>query len=72
MNVAHETANQFLTMSRDVLASQKDIVAKWLDLSEEDSTEFTIKEFARIFTTPIPHEGMTAFLEKRKPKFGGR
>ncbi len=56
-------------MSRVVLASQKDIVAKWLDLGEEESAQFTIKEFARIFTTSIPHEGMTAFLEKRVPKF---
>lgn len=71
MNVAHETANQFLGMSRDVLASQKEIVAKWLELGEEESAAYTIKEFARIFTTPKPHEGMSAFLEKREPDFGG-
>ena len=72
MDAAHETANQFLGMSRDVLASQKNIVAKWLELGEEESAEFTIKEFARIFTTPVPHEGMSAFLEKRTPEFGDR
>ena len=72
MATAHETANQFLGMSRDVLASQKDIVAKWLELGEEESAEFTIKEFARIFATPDPHEGMSAFLEKRAPQFGGQ
>ena len=70
MEVAHETANVFLGMSRDVLASQKEIVVKWLELGEEESAEFTIKEFARIFATPAPHEGMTAFLEKRPPEFG--
>ena len=70
MDVAHETANTFVGMSRDVLASQKDIVAKWLEMGEEDSAAFTIKEFSRIFTTPAPHEGMTAFLEKRAPDFG--
>ncbi len=72
MAAAHETAGQFLGMSREVLASQKNIVAKWLELGEEESAEFTIKEFARIFDTPIPHEGMSAFLEKRAPEFGGR
>ena len=72
MATAHETASQFLGMSRDVLASQKDIVAKWLELGEEESAEFTIKEFARIFATPDPHEGMSAFLEKRAPQFGGQ
>ena len=70
MDVANQTANQFLGMSREVLASQKTIVAKWLELGEEESAEFTIKEFARIFTTPVPHEGMSAFLEKRSPEFG--
>ena len=69
MQKAHETANQFLGMSRDVLASQKDIVTKWLELGEEDSAKFTIAEFSRIFKTPAPHEGMSAFLEKRKPNF---
>ena len=72
MDVAHQTANQFLGMSREVLASQKTIVAKWLELGEEESAKFTIKEFTRIFTTPIPREGMSAFLEKRPPEFGGR
>ena len=70
MPKAHETANGFLGMSRDVLASQKEIIAKWLELGEEESAEFTIKEFARIFTTQAPHEGMSAFLEKRAPEFG--
>ena len=69
MQEAHETANGFLGMSRDVLASQKRIIAKWLELGEEGSAEFTIKEFARMFTTPVPHEGMSAFLEKREPEF---
>ena len=70
MDVAHETANKFVGMSRDVLASQKEIVAKWLELGEEESAAFTIKEFARIFNTGAPHEGMTAFLEKRAPDYG--
>ena len=70
MDVAHETANSFVSMSRAVLASQKGIVAKWLEVGEEESAAFTIKEFSRIFTTPTPHEGMSAFLEKRAPDFG--
>ena len=71
MGAAQETANTFLGMSRDVVASQKDIVAKWLELGEEDSAAFTIGEFSRIFATSAPHEGMSAFLEKRAPDFGG-
>ena len=70
MDAAQETANTFLGMSRDVVASQKDIVAKWLELGEEDSAAFTIREFSRIFATSAPYEGMSAFLEKRAPNFG--
>ena len=71
MVAAQGAANQFLAMSRDVLAAQKNIVVKWLELGEEESAEFTIKEFARMFTTSIPHEGMSAFLEKREPVYEG-
>ena len=70
MDIAHETANTFVGMSREVLASQKEIVTKWLELGEEDSAAFTIKEFSRVFATTAPHEGMSAFLEKRAPDFG--
>lgn len=66
---AMDTAREFLGMARPVLASQKDIVAKWLDLGEAESAEYTIKAFALGFATPYPHEAMTAFLEKRPPRF---
>ena len=66
---AMDTAREFLGMARPVLASQKDIVAKWLELGEAESAEYTIKAFALGFATPYPHEAMTAFLEKRAPHF---
>ena len=72
-NEVHEgamaTAREFLGMARPVLASQKDIVARWLELGEAESAEYTIKTFALGFATPYPHEAMTAFLEKRAPRF---
>ena len=67
--LAMDTAREFLSMARPVLASQKDIVAKWLELGEAESAEYTIKAFALGFATPYPHEAMTAFLEKRAPRF---
>ena len=67
--LAMNTAREFLGMARPVLASQKDIVTKWLELGEAESAEYTIKAFALGFATPYPHEAMTAFLEKRAPRF---
>ena len=64
-----DRAREFLGMARPVLAAQKDIVARWLELGEAESAEYTIKTFALGFATPYPHEAMTAFLEKRPPQF---
>ena len=68
-DAAMDTAREFLGMARPVLAAQKDIVAKWLELGEAESAEYTIKTFALGFATPYPHEAMSAFLEKRPPRF---
>ena len=56
-------------MSRYVLAAQKQIVSAWLEMGEEAAAEYSIKTFALCFATPAPHEAMTAFLEKRPPRF---
>ena len=68
-DAAMTMARQFQGMARPVLAAQKDIVAKWLELGEADAAEYTIKTFALSFATPYPNEAMTAFLEKRPPRF---
>ena len=64
-----ETVNGFLGMSPYVLSTQKEIVAKWLEMGEEEAAEYSIKAFALCFATSHPHEAMTAFLEKRPPRF---
>ncbi len=63
------TVNGFLGMSPYVLSTQKEIVAKWLEMGEEEAAEYSIKAFALCFATSHPHEAMTAFLEKRPPRF---
>ena len=69
MGTATDIAKDLLGMSRDVLASQKAIVAKRLEASEEESNEFSIQEFIKRFKTPQPKEAMEAYLEKRPPRF---
>ena len=64
-----EAVDKFRHISPLVLASQKDIIAKWLELGEEQAAEYSIKAFALGFTTGHPHEAMSAFLEKRDPRF---
>lgn len=69
MSTAIDLAKDLLGMSRDVLASQKAIVAKWLEVSEEESNEFSIQEFIKRFKTTQPKEAMEAYLEKRPLRF---
>ena len=67
--VAMETAHTFLGMGRYILAAQKQIVSAWLEMGHEAAAEYSIKTFALCFNTPYPNEAMTAFLEKRPPRF---
>lgn len=66
---AMDAAEKFRNISPLVLAAQKDIIAKWLELGEEQAAEYSIKAFALGFTTGHPQEAMNAFLEKREPRF---
>lgn len=59
----------FKTMSRYVLSTQKEVVTKWLEMGEEEAAEYSIKAFALCFATTDPNEAMNAFLEKRPPRF---
>ena len=69
VKTAIEIGEGLLGMSRDVLAAQKDVVTKWLDMSEEESAEFSIQAFIQRFKTSQPKEAMEAYLEKRPPRF---
>ena len=66
---ALEAAERFRNTSPRVLAAQKDIIVKWLELGDEQAAQYSIKAFALGFTSSHPHEAMTAFLEKREPRF---
>ena len=66
---ALEAAERFRNISPQVLAVQKDIIVKWLELGDEQAAEYSIKAFALCFTSSHPQEAMSAFLEKREPRF---
>ena len=66
---ALEATEKFRNISPNVMAAQKDIFVKWLDMGYEESAEYSIKVFAQGFAHGQPQEAMTAFLEKREPRF---
>jgi len=64
-----EMAARLLGLSPMIISVQKDIMDKWLNLSEEQGAEYSAKAFALCFATSHPREAMEAFLEKREPRY---
>ena len=62
-------ARVLASLSPYILAVQKDIIRKWLELGHEQGAEYSIKAIALCFATNVPREGMEAFLAKRQPHY---
>ncbi|MBM4451851.1 MAG: enoyl-CoA hydratase/isomerase family protein [Chloroflexi bacterium] len=54
------------------LATQKDIINKWMTTDLETAIDFSINTVSLHWSTKDQREGMSAFLEKRKPEFKGK
>ncbi len=53
------------------MATQKDIINKWMTTDLETAIDYSIQTVVLNFLTKDQKEGMGAFLEKRKAKFSG-
>lgn len=54
------------------LATQKDIINKWMQSDLETAIDYSIQTVLLTFTTQDQKEGMQAFLEKREARFTGK
>jgi len=54
------------------MSVQKEIINKWMDTDLQSAIDFSINSVAINFGSEDQKEGMSAFLEKRKPVFKGR
>lgn len=72
MDKVLETARQISAQSRSAVSRCKELMN---DFSESvglhQKLEKEASSFSHLFTSPDQREGMTAFVEKRKPKFQG-
>lgn len=68
MRMAHEIAAN----SPVAVSAAKRVVREGLDRHRYDGLKNEKEQFSNLFTTDDRIEGMTAFLEKRKPNFKGK
>lgn len=64
-------AEKILSNSPLAVKVQKEVANKWMSTDLETAIEDSINSFALCFGSEEPKEAMTAFLEKRKPRFKG-
>ncbi|MGB7970618.1 MAG: enoyl-CoA hydratase-related protein [Candidatus Deferrimicrobiaceae bacterium] len=72
METAREIARKILEKAPVALSTAKSVMNRGIDLDLGSACALEANAFAVMFSTVDGAEGMTAFLEKRKPTFQGR
>lgn len=68
---AHEILNNVLTLAPLALASVMKVIDAGYDLTMEDALHLEVAHFGLLCATQDKHEGVNAFLQKRKAEFKG-
>jgi enoyl-CoA hydratase len=66
-----KTAQQIAAMSRPAAMMVKDVVNRAYETTLSEGVRYERRMFQASFGMPDQREGMAAFVEKRKPNFGG-
>ncbi|HOE38308.1 MAG TPA: enoyl-CoA hydratase-related protein [Bacteroidales bacterium] len=69
LNEANKLASKIASKGKLAVEKAKEVTVKGINMSFDAASELEIKEFAKLFGKPESKEGMTAFLEKRKPNW---
>jgi enoyl-CoA hydratase len=64
-----ELADKILACSPTAVRTQKELITRWRGTDLPTAIQYGINAFAACFATGEPREAMTAFLEKRPPRF---
>ena len=71
MDTVNEMAAAMCRQGQTALKAAKKVINHGMDMSLDEALRLEIDTFVNLFDTDDRREGMTAFLEKRKPKFSG-
>jgi len=69
MNKCMEIANQILNNGPNAIAQSLSCIQKRMGMSMEDGLQIEVENFSKLFATKEAKEGLSAFVEKRKPNF---
>lgn len=69
IEAAMNIANKILTNGPNAIAHAKKAINSGFDLELSKGLELEAQEFSQLFDKPEQKEGVTAFIEKRKPNF---
>ena len=69
---AQEIARKAARLPRKAVAATKRVLRQGAELPLDAALALEHREFLLLFDTADKHEGMRAFLDKRKPDFQGR
>ena len=69
---AIKTAQTIASMSRPAVLTAKDAINRAFETTLAEGVRFERRAFYALFATKDQKEGMSAFIEKRRPKFQNR
>ena len=61
---------RILACGPEAIRLQKELIVRWRATDLATAVRYGINAFAAAYATDEPYQGMSAFLEKRAPKFG--
>src|SRR2546426_805591 len=62
--------DRILACGPEAIRLQKELIVRWRATDLATAVRYGINAFAAAYATDEPYQGMSAFLEKRAPKFG--
>jgi enoyl-CoA hydratase/carnithine racemase len=66
---AEDLASAILQAGPEAIRLQKELIVRWRESDLGSAVRYGVNAFAAAYATGEPREGMTAYLEKRRPNF---